>query len=120
MTQINKELEYVKQETKYEILIVSAMSWHTENNTKLEQQIDELKKALHKARKVENQKEKREQIQLHVIRRREKFTDNTKKMIKSVLKHKVAPLTLNNLKQKDSIIADVKRIKKEIEEHFLK
>ncbi|CAG8798494.1 27000_t:CDS:2, partial [Gigaspora margarita] len=54
------ELEYVKRETEYKILIVSAMSWHTENKTKLEQQIDELRKALHKAREVENQKEKRE------------------------------------------------------------
>ncbi|CAG8841524.1 43303_t:CDS:1, partial [Gigaspora margarita] len=50
MTQINKELEYVKQETEHKIPIVSTIFWHTENKTKLEQQIDELRKALHKAR----------------------------------------------------------------------
>ncbi|CAG8807272.1 23266_t:CDS:2, partial [Gigaspora margarita] len=105
--QINKELKYVKQETEYEIPI-------------LEQQIDELRKALHKAREVENQKEKKERIQSHVIRRRKKFTDNTKRMIKSVLKCKVVSVILNNLKQKDLIITDVRRIKKEVEEHFSK
>ncbi|CAG8834253.1 23852_t:CDS:2, partial [Gigaspora margarita] len=93
---------------------------YTENKTKLEQQIDKLRKALHKAREVENQKEKKNRIQLHVIRKRDKFTDNTKGMIKSVLKQKVASVILNNLKQKDSIITDVRRIKKEIEEHFSK
>ncbi|CAG8802113.1 31992_t:CDS:2, partial [Gigaspora margarita] len=91
--QINKELVHVKRETEYETPIVSAISWHTENKTKLDQQIDELRKALHKAR--------------------EKFTDNTKGMIKSVLKCKVAPVTLNNLKQKDAIITDIRKIKKE-------
>ncbi|CAG8827068.1 20993_t:CDS:2, partial [Gigaspora margarita] len=93
--QINKELEYIKRETEHEIPIVSAISWYTKNKTKLEQQINELRKALHKAKKVENQKEKRDQIQSHVIRRRDKFTDNTKGMIKSVLKHKVAPTNTN-------------------------
>ncbi|CAG8492644.1 42166_t:CDS:2, partial [Gigaspora margarita] len=97
-SQINKELEYIRRKTKHEILTVSAISWYTGNKTRLEQQIDELRKAL----------------------RRDKFTDNTKGMIKSVLKRKVAPVILNNLKQKDSIITDVRRIKKEVEEHFLK
>ncbi|CAG8824983.1 30165_t:CDS:2, partial [Gigaspora margarita] len=118
--QINKELAYVKCETKYENPIVSAMSWYTKNKTKLEQQIDALRKALHKAKEVENQKEKREQIQSHIIRRKEKFTDNTKGIIKSVLKSKVALVMLNNLKQKDAIITDARRIKKEVEEHFSK
>ncbi|CAG8851072.1 36687_t:CDS:2, partial [Gigaspora margarita] len=119
-SQINKELEYVRLETEHKISTVSAISWYTGKKTRLEQQINELRKVLHKAKEVENQKEKRDRIQLHVIRKRDKFTDNTKGMIKSVLKQKVAPVTLNNLKQKDSIITDVRRIKKEVEENFLK
>ncbi|CAG8786702.1 25144_t:CDS:1 [Gigaspora margarita] len=86
ISQTNKELEYVRRETEYKILIVSTISWYTENKTKLEQQIDKLRKALHKAREVENKKEKRDRIQSHVIRRRDKFTNNTKGMIKSMLK----------------------------------
>ncbi|CAG8623248.1 10538_t:CDS:2 [Gigaspora margarita] len=70
--QINKELEYIKRETEHKILIVSAMFWHTVNNTKLEQQINEHRKALNKARK------------------------------------------------KNSIITDMKKIKKEVEKYFSK
>ncbi|CAG8778909.1 18625_t:CDS:2 [Gigaspora margarita] len=77
------------------------------------------KETLHRVRDIENYKEKKERIQYYIEKRQMKFAEDTKDMIKSVLRRDTILVTFNNVKKDDHIITNTKKIKKEIEQHFM-
>ncbi|CAG8764535.1 22051_t:CDS:2 [Gigaspora margarita] len=77
-------------------------------------------KAVHKARRIENNLAHKEEIEKHINNRFNNFAQNTSKMIDSILNRHQDPVVFYNIKTEDTTVTEPKQIKEEVRKHYEK
>jgi hypothetical protein len=117
---INEELRDVGKLCEVEIK-VNFEEHETEETTQEKVEIiKEYQKMIYKARKLENEITRRQEIENHIKKRYDNFASNTKKMIDSILQRNKEPVEFKNIKKVNQIITEPTEIKEEIKKHFEK
>ncbi|CAG8818561.1 29859_t:CDS:2 [Gigaspora margarita] len=111
-------LQQIDKQANYPTSPIAEQDLWTQSIKTTHLTIQELHKAIYRARNLENNAEHREHISHYINRRYQNFTDHTILMIDSILKRHIDKVSFPNIRLPDLVIMGLADIKDKIKEHF--
>ncbi|CAG8852997.1 3924_t:CDS:1, partial [Gigaspora margarita] len=116
--EINTSLAKIKKLTDIDTQLLSQDALDANTYPDSIQAITGLKNTIYLARNLELENEKKETINGAILRRYTNFTDNTTKMIDSILQCKKGRVHFDNVTLLDKVITELQEIKEATKKHF--
>ncbi|KAF0383397.1 RNA-directed DNA polymerase from mobile element jockey-like [Gigaspora margarita] len=116
--EINDLVKRIHTFSDLEYRALEAQDIHTDKFTATSMELKQVQQSLYKARTLENQKDKRNIINEYINKRYENFSDNTTRMIDSVLGRHMDIVNYDNIRTPSGIVTKAEDIQEATRHYF--